>query len=122
MIKGVVEGKELGPPMTVTAGEFELLVPSSGLLDLLHLRMRYTLDLEDSEGRKRCLHGFKVIEDDPGSDSRRSPRLCPFGSMRAGVARTRDRGMRRSASAARGRGAGRPLGASRKAHMTTGSL
>ncbi len=66
--KGVVKGPALGLPMTVKAGEFALLVPSSGLFDQLHRRMRYRLNLEDSEGRKRCLHGFKMIEDDPGSD------------------------------------------------------
>jgi len=68
VVDGVVEGTELGPTLRVKTGEFALLVPSSGLYDQLHLRMRYRLNLEDAQHRKLCLHGFKMIEEDPGSD------------------------------------------------------
>ena len=65
---GFLQCPKLGGHLEVRGGVFELFVPSSALFDLLHLRMRYRLNMRDTEGRKLRLYGFKMIEDDPGSD------------------------------------------------------
>ncbi len=60
----------LGGTATIEGGEFEILVPANGeLADALHLRMRYRLALRhDSSGQPLTLHGFKLVENDPGFD------------------------------------------------------
>jgi hypothetical protein len=65
---GFIECPELGGRLEVTEGWFELFVPSSELLDDLHLRMRYRLRLMRPDSSPLELYGFKLIEDDPGSD------------------------------------------------------
>lgn len=74
---GRVEGGTLtcdglqGRTATVEGGDFEILVPANGeLSDALHLRMRYRLALRhDSSGEQLTLHGFKLVENDPGFDA-----------------------------------------------------
>jgi hypothetical protein len=65
---GFIECPELGGRLEVADGEFALFVPSSELLDYLHLRMRYRLRLTRTDQSPLLLYGFKMIEDDPGSD------------------------------------------------------
>ena len=56
---------------TVESGKFRILEPAGGeLSDALHLRMRYTLALRQKDtGDPLTLHGFKLIENDPGFDA-----------------------------------------------------
>ena len=56
---------------TVESGKFRILEPAGGeLSDALHLRMRYTLALRQQDtGDPLTLHGFKLIENDPGFDA-----------------------------------------------------
>ena len=58
-------------PATVLGGSFQILVPANGeYSDALHLRMRYDLDLRlDGSGELATLHGFKLVENDPGFDA-----------------------------------------------------
>jgi hypothetical protein len=58
-------------PLTVTQGTFEAFVPAADRepADQLHLRMRYALQLTGPDGEPFVLHGFKLIENDPGYDS-----------------------------------------------------
>ncbi len=58
-------------PATVLGGSFQILVPANGQYsDALHLRMRYDLDLRlDGSGELATLHGFKLVENDPGFDA-----------------------------------------------------
>jgi hypothetical protein len=73
---GRVEGGTLtcdglsGGTATVEGGRFEILVPANGRLsDSLHLRMRYEMALRhDATGEPLTLHGFKLIENNPGFD------------------------------------------------------
>ena len=73
---GRVEGGQLtcgglaGGTATIEGGQFVILVPAGGdLSDSLHLRMRYELVLRhDSTGEPLTLHGFKLIENNPGFD------------------------------------------------------
>jgi hypothetical protein len=73
---GRVEGGTLtcdglsGGTATVEGGRFEILVPANGRLsDSLHLRMRYQMALRhDATGEPLTLHGFKLIENNPGFD------------------------------------------------------
>lgn len=60
-----------GDKATVGGGDFQLFVPANGRLpDALHLRMRYTLALQlDSTHEPLTLHGFKLIENNPGFDA-----------------------------------------------------
>jgi len=55
--------------LPVSWGAFELLGQANELLDHLHLRMRYRLNLRDPAGRELRLAGFKLVENDPGNDS-----------------------------------------------------
>jgi hypothetical protein len=60
-----------GGKARINDGAFELFLPANGeLSDALHLRMRYALNLElvDS-GDPLTLHGFKLIENNPGFDA-----------------------------------------------------
>ena len=59
-----MEGK-----MDVVRGQFELLAPVDELVDELHLRMRYGVDLSDPQKRHFHLSAFKLVENDPGYDS-----------------------------------------------------
>jgi hypothetical protein len=59
-----------GGTAEVRAGTFRLFVPANGeLSDALHLRMRYALSLHDAAAGPLTLHGFKLIENDPGFDA-----------------------------------------------------
>ena len=55
--------------MRVVRGQFELLAPANELVDGLHRRMRYGVDLTDPQGRHFHLSAFKLVENDPGYDS-----------------------------------------------------
>ncbi|HWX51884.1 MAG TPA: hypothetical protein VNY34_01245, partial [Solirubrobacteraceae bacterium] len=66
--EGELSGSGIGDQLRVTWGEFDLLAPSTELIDHLHLRMRYRLNLHGLGGDFR-LRGFKLVENDPGYDS-----------------------------------------------------
>lgn len=62
---GYVECEALGGKLPVEEGKFNLFVDEG---DPSRKRMRYRLFLRDGAGHLLTLSGFKVIEDDPGSD------------------------------------------------------
>ena len=64
---GTVEAPALSKhPLTVTDGEFNLLV--SDPTDVGTRRMRYRMRLSSVEGKNYYFDGFKLIHDDPGID------------------------------------------------------
>ena len=64
---GTVEAPALSKhPITVTDGEFNLLV--SDPTDVGTRRMRYRMRLSSVEGKNYYFDGFKLIHDDPGID------------------------------------------------------
>jgi hypothetical protein len=63
--KGYVKCKALGGELPVEKGLFNLFVDQG---DPGFKRMLYRLFLRDGDGRPLTLSGFKVVEDDPGSD------------------------------------------------------
>ncbi len=63
------ECPELEGRMPVLRGQFELLAAADALVDELHLRMRYDVDVEDELGRHFHVAAFKLVENDPGYDS-----------------------------------------------------
>ena len=70
VVSGHLDCEGLGGRLEIEHGRFELFVPASEELpDRLHMRMRYTLTLHDPFGEPLLLHGFKLIENDPGYDS-----------------------------------------------------
>ncbi len=65
---GTVEAPALSArPLTVTEGEFNLLV--SDPTDVGAKRMRYRMKLSSVEGREYFFDGFKLVHDDPGIDA-----------------------------------------------------
>jgi predicted acylesterase/phospholipase RssA len=63
--KGYVRCEALGGKLPVEQGTFNLFVYEE---DPSRRRMRYRLFVRDGDGRPLTLNGFKVVEDDPGSD------------------------------------------------------
>ncbi|MBD0357467.1 MAG: hypothetical protein ICV57_09885, partial [Rubrobacter sp.] len=63
--KGYVRCEALGGKLPVEQGTFNLFVYEE---DPSRRRMRYRLFVRDGDGRPLTLSGFKVVEDDPGSD------------------------------------------------------
>jgi cholesterol oxidase len=64
---GTVEAPALSDrPLTVTDGEFNLLV--SDPTDAGTRRMRYRMKLSSVEGREYFFDGYKLVHDDPGID------------------------------------------------------
>ena len=68
---GYIRCDAFGGELTVRKGTFRAFVPAGRQepRDALHLRMRYELTLEGPGGRVYALHGFKLLENDPGYDS-----------------------------------------------------
>jgi len=65
---GTVEAPALSDrPLTVTEGEFNLLV--SDPTDVGSKRMRYRMKLSSVEGHEYFFDGFKLVHDDPGIDA-----------------------------------------------------
>jgi len=64
---GRVELPELGPPMDVVAGTLQLFVPEP---DSRHARMRYRLQCRTAADDPITVAGVKLVEDDPGFDTR----------------------------------------------------
>jgi hypothetical protein len=63
--RGYVRCEALGGDLPVEKGVFNLFVYEQ---DPSRRRMRYRLFFRDGDGRPLTLSGFKVVEDDPGSD------------------------------------------------------
>jgi hypothetical protein len=68
---GYLRCDALGGELVVRGGTFQAFVPAGRTepRDALHLRMRYDLELDRPAGRRYVLHGFKLVENDPGYDS-----------------------------------------------------
>jgi hypothetical protein len=69
VLSGHLDCPDLGGRLEARGGWMQQFVQADALLDHQHLRMRYRVRLLDPAGRKLCLEGFKLIENDPGYDS-----------------------------------------------------